>query len=211
MSKGSRDSAERALFLRLAAYIVGVCVVFASVIGLVLFHQNRIGEAGFVGTILLGLVVGIMLAWLVWGGTSVTSRALVNTITGAGNIKPAPSYSLQESLIARGRFKEAEESFLAHLAVESHDHTARLALAALYRDHLDDPTRAEGLFLQVRRSGPTPAQEFTIANALIDLYRATGQPGREIAELARFADRHRGSEAGARATEALKRLKEHPE
>lgn len=210
MSKGSSDSAERALFLRLAAYLIGVCIVFGSVIGFVLFHQKRIGAAGFVGAILLGLVSGIVLAGLVWGGTSMTSRALVTTITGAGNIKPAPSYSFQESLIARGKLKEAEESFLAHLAATPGDRDAGLALAALYRDHLGDPARAERLFLEIRQSGPTPAQEFAIANALIDLYRATGQTGREMAELARFADRYRGSEAAAGAAAALRRLKARP-
>ena len=208
MSRRFIDSADRALFLRLAVYLGGVGVVFASVIGFALFHQQRIGEAGFIGVVLLGSLIGILLSALVWGGTGLASRAIVQVITGAGNLKPARSYSLEESLIARGHYKDAEEAFLAHLAREPDDHAARLALAALYRDHLDDPAHAEALFLEVRRSNPTSGQEFAIGNALIDLYRTTGQPGREIAELARFAERYRGSQAGARAAEALRRLKE---
>jgi hypothetical protein len=62
--------------------------------------------------------------------------------------------------------------------------------------------------LETRARTPTPAQEYAIANALIDLYRRTGQSGREMAELARFADRYRGSDGGNRAREALRRLKQ---
>jgi len=210
MSRTHSDDLDRRLLIRMALGLGFAGTVVAAAVGFFLFTLHRIGLAGFIGVVALGPATAAVLTALIWSGTGLASRSIVQVITGAGNLKPVPSYSLQESLIARGRFKEAEESFLAHLAGEPRDHTARLALAALYRDHLRDPARAESLFLEVRRSEPTPAQEFAIANALIDLYRTTGQTGREMAELARFAHRYRGSEAGTRAAEALRRLKEQP-
>jgi tetratricopeptide (TPR) repeat protein len=207
MNKWLGHLGDRMQFLRMAALITGFCTVVAFVLALAMLKQDRIGPAGFVGIILLGVVLAAVLAGLMWVGVGASSRALVTTMTGAGNITPAPSYSLQESLVARGRYAEAEESYLEHLQSSPADLDARLALAALVRDHAGDPARAERLFLEARAQGPTAAQEFAIANALIDLYRDTAQRGREMTELARFAERYRETEAGRKAKAALNRLK----
>lgn len=188
--------------------LTAFCTVIALVLALALFKTDRIGPGGFVGILLLGQLAAALLTGLIWAGVGVSSRALVTTMTGAGNIKAAPSYSYQESLVARGRYAEAEQAYQDHIAREPHDRDARLALAALIRDHMKDATRAERLFLETRALGPTPAQEYGIANALIDLYQRTGQRGREMAELARFADRYRNTDGGSRAGRALRQLKE---
>lgn len=208
MSKWFQHVDDQVYFLRVAGLLTASSTVIAFVLALAMLKEDRIGLGGFVGIILLGPLVAAVLTGLVWIGVGASSRALVTTVTGAGNIKRAPSYSLQESLVARGKYADAEESYREHLLTAPGDLDARLALAALVRDHLKDPARAEGLFLEVRSLGPTPAQDFAVANALIDLYRATGQRGREMAELARFADRQGHTEAGRGARAALKRIKE---
>ena len=55
--------------------------------------------------------VGGLLLWMV----NRAARGWVNTVSGAGNIAPAASFSFQESLIIRGLYTEAADSFRAHL------------------------------------------------------------------------------------------------
>ena len=138
------------------------------------------------------------------------ARSWVGMVSGAGNIQPTPSFSVQESLIIRGRFEDAEQSFLAHLADHPEDHDARLALADLYRRHLENPAGAERLYIEVRQGQPTSRQEATAFNQLIDLYRATGQRGKVMTELARYAERYAGTRAGAEARKALVEMKQEP-
>lgn len=204
----AREHAGTAMHRRLVVLLlVGSCTIIAMAVGVLLYSRDQVGVPGFMGVVLLGPMAGMATSWVIWQLTGAGSRGLVAAMTGAGNLKRAPSYSLQESLIARGRFEEAEQAFTVHLGSHPEDLDARLALAALVRDHRRDPARAEQLFLAARARTPTRDQEFTIANALIDLYRSTGQVGREMAELARFAERYDGTEAGRQAREALRRLK----
>lgn len=208
MNKWFDHAADRIQFQLIAVWLVVALTAIAAAVALLLYSRNAISAPGMVGVVLLGPLAAAVCAGLIWVATGAGSRGFVKTVTGAGNIKRAPSYSLQESLIARGKYAEAEEAFQTHIAADPLDLDARLACAALIRDHLEDPHRAERLLLEVRSLGPTPAQEFGIANALIDLYRATGQRGREMAELARFAARNRDTAGGRKAKEALQRMKQ---
>lgn len=149
-------------------------------------------------------LVGSLLLWAV----NRAARSWVDTVSGAGNITPAVSFSFQESLIIRGRYAEAAESFRSHLAANRADNDARLALAKLCADHLNDAAAAERLYLEVRRNLPTPRQESMASNQLIDLYRATGDTGRLKIELAKYAERYAGTRAGAEAKRMLTELKE---
>ncbi len=207
MSRWLAHAGERGLLLRLGVLLVGACSVIAAAVAFLLFQRHQVGVAGLVGVALVGPLAGAALTALTWMAAGLARRSLVHGLTAAGNIKRAASFSYQESLVARGRYAEAEESYRAHVAAQPGDLDARLALAALHRDHLEDPVGAERLMLEARHLGPTLAQEFAIGNALIDLYRATRQTGRELAELARFADRFGGTEAGRAAREAIRRLK----
>src|SRR5207302_1489800 len=54
---------------------------------------------------------------------------------------------------------------------------------------------------------PPPRRQFTATNALIDLYRRTGRRDRLTVELARFAERYRGTPHGEAAARELKELK----
>jgi len=167
---------------------------------------------GFGPILLLLMVLNIgiiaLLGFLLLRGIDLGARGWVGMVSGAGNIEPAASFSAQETLIIRGRFSEAETAFLAHLADHPQDHDARLALADLYRRHLDKPQEAERLYLHVRQNRPTGKQEATASNQLLDLYRLTGQRGRLMAELARYAERYGGTRAGAEARKALDQMKQ---
>ena len=72
---------------------------------------------------------------------------------------------------------------------------------------LNDPMAAERLYLEVRTMNPTSRQDVTASNQLIDLYRATGQRGRLMVELARFSERYKGTRAAREARRLLDELK----
>jgi tetratricopeptide (TPR) repeat protein len=150
-----------------------------------------------IGALVLGLRRGI--------GSS--AKSVVGTILAAGDIAPPRSYPHADALIARGRYAEAADLFHDHVRIEPDDLTARLRLAELLEDHLRDFTGAEALYLEVRRLRPDARQEMTVANGLIDLYRRAGRLDRLKVELARFADRYRGTTAGDAARRELGELK----
>jgi len=198
---------ERLQLTVAALWAFGACTVFAIMVSVYLFSTRQLGWLGAVGILLIGWLLAAAITYFAWTASGVAGRALVHTVTGAGNLPPAPSFSFQESLIARGSFAEAAQAFEVHLAANPDDLHARLALAALWRDHLHDPATAERMLLETRQLVPPAGIEFAIGNALIDLYHSSGQLGREMAELARFAKRFAGTEAGNRAHAALLRLK----
>jgi len=197
------DSAELAHRLRVfvwlgcSAYIVLAAVEFrlygASLKFLFLLFLN---------IPFLALVGGLLL-WVV----NRSARGWVDMVSGAGNIAPAASFSFQESLIIRGRYAEAAESFRSHIATHPTDNDARLALAKVCAAHLNDPAGAEQLYQEVRRNRPTPRQESMASNQLIDLYRNTGETGRLKIELARYAERYAGTRAGGEAKRMLMEIK----
>lgn len=207
MSRWLEDAAERAFLFRVALLSFASCTVFGVMVSLYLMDQKKIGLAGAAVVIALGWFTALVMTIVVWTVSGVVSRSVVQAITGAGNLPPAPSFSLQESLVARGKYREAVSSYQEHLERMPGDFHARLALASLWRDHLGDSATAERLLLETRKKNPPPNIEFAIANSLIDLYHRSGRRGRELAELARFAQRYQGTPEGTRAREALARIK----
>ena len=201
---------ERYLGFVAGARVAGPAAAIGFFLGLYLYVEQRLSGWGLFGVMLLGGALGFGLGVLVYLGSRSAGKQLANLLTAAGNLPPAPSFSYQEALVARGRLDEARESYEAHLRDTPADQHARLALARLWRDELRQPEKAEQLYLEARRYGTSSEQEFAIGNALIDLYHARGERGREIAELARFAERFAGTDAGKRAREALLRLKSDP-
>jgi hypothetical protein len=201
------DIGERVNRLRIIGLGVGGCLVLSVLVALYLNETRRIGVPAMLGIVVLGGGVGYAVGRMAWLAGDVAGRGFAHVVHAAGNLPPAPSYSYQESLAARGLLAEAVESYQAHIAERPGDLDARLALAALLARPLGDAAAAERVYLEVRGLSPTPRQERAIGNALIDLYHLTGQRGRELAELARFADRFRGTPEGERARAALLRIK----
>lgn len=201
------DTVDGAQLLRVATLFGGPCLMMLSLLWVGLAIKQII--APWLMAVLLVLNVPITLAgiFLIYHTTTGVATTLGNALTAAGNIPPPPSYPRQDVLIARGEYQEAAEYFQDHIRVTPDDHHARLRLADLLERHLDDPAGAERLYLEVRRSHPTAQQEMTATNGLIDLYRRTGRRDRLKVELARFADRYRGTPHAAAAARALQELK----
>jgi hypothetical protein len=197
----------RAELWRAIVWCVATTTVFALLVDFYLLHEKRIDGWGALGIILGGVALGVVTGSLIALGSGWAAAGMVNTLTAGGDLTPRRSFSYEESLIASGRLNEARQALLAHLARQPRDLEAALALASLHRDQLRDPGGAVRVLLDLRRKPLPSAIEFSETNQLIDLYRATGDRGRELAELARFAERFQHTAAGAQARTALRRIK----
>jgi hypothetical protein len=195
-----RNIVVQAMFLSL------VCWLFAGVL---------------MGSALLGMTAGILIVlitpffcYLLSKGfralQASVAHKMIGGLVGAGNIKYQQGFSIQESLVARGRFDEAAESFRAHLAEFPDDIAARYRLATLHLRERKDPAAAEEEFLALRRRRLDPSTQQLISNHLVDLYRATDQRGRLMAELSRMMREHPNSAMGTGAARLLEELKRAP-
>ena len=184
-----------------------MCLALALAVASYLSATDRIGLAGFVGVLIAGAVAGLLAGLAMYGAIGSAAGGLISMLSGAGNLKPAPSFSYQEALVMQGRHQEAADAYRSHLASHSSDHDARLALAALLAGPLALPADAEREYLTVRSGGASEKQERVTTQSLIDLYAATGQRGKQMAELAKFAERYRGTVDGAAAKRLLGDLK----
>ncbi|MBK6421076.1 MAG: hypothetical protein IPI38_13660 [Gemmatimonadetes bacterium] len=201
------DAADRAQFLSLfiRVLIFGLPLLMAG-------EAAGMGRGWYGGgTLLVIYVLNIPLVFLatglLFGLMERAASGFTQTVLGGGNIPPDPAHSGYESLVARGFYREAAEAYSAHLVAHPTDNLARVKLAEVHRAHLGAPEAAERLYLEVRRSAQSPREEVLVANLLIELYRATGQRGRLMSELARFAERYRGTRGGAEAARALQEMK----
>lgn len=155
------------------------------------------------------IVVGAMVGEAVYRLSHQSATGLFRILFAARGIDAGPGFSAEDALIMQGRHAQAADSFRAWLAQHPADHEARLRLASLAIDHLARPEEAEPLLITVRDSPmASPRQEAAARQALIDLFARTGATGRQMAELARFADRYRGTPAGDAARETLHRMKD---
>lgn len=203
----SLDAAERAQLLRFA-FTTGIpALVMLSALDLGLFARGQIGPGLLSLLLVLNLPITGLIVFGMWRMIGGASQGLVQVLYGAGNLTPERQHSSQESLVARGFYREAAEAYRAHLLDYPDDHAARIKLAAVAHQHLNDPGAAERLYLEVRTGQPTPRLEILATNMLIELYRSTGQRGRLMAELAQFAKKYRGTRAGEEAGRALREMK----
>ena len=202
------DVADRALLLRALALTVGAGSLMGVAVAVYLRETRHASGLVMVGTIALGLLVGVAAGFFAVGTAERAGRGMAHVVLSAGNLTPSPSFSYQESLVARGRYQEAADSFEAHLTSHPDDQDARLAMAGILAGPLHQTEAAIRLYDAVRRAPATPGHELRASQALIDLHRAVGDRGRLMAELARFAARFRGTRAGRAAREALTEMKE---
>lgn len=206
------DAGERAELVRVAVLFGGPCFIILSALWVFLAMKQTI--PGFVATILIVLVnppltVAGVLA--VHGGTTRAAVGLVHTIFAAGNIAPAKTYPRQETMIVRGQFAEAADYFRDFIRVHPEDLEARLRLADLLVTHLGGFDEAERLYREVRETSAVPREVMAAHNGLIDLNVKAGRRDRLKVELARFADRYRGSPHAENARRRLTELKAEDE
>ena len=207
MSRLFDHAGDRLHFLHAALWAFVACTIFGIMVAFYLTTQDKIGLGGAVAILLAAWLIAALIAIGSWRFSGMAGRAFAKTVTGAGDLPPAPGFSYQESLVARGRYADAADAYRGHLATAPRDFHARLALAAVLRDHLRLPLEAAAELVEARRLNPPVPFEFAIGNALIDLYGRQGDRGRELAELARFAERFKGTPEGVRARDAIARIK----
>lgn len=205
------DQAARAQLLRVTVYFGPACFsILGAMWYFLVFVRGALPGWSYPFLLLLDVPLTVAGVFGVYHATTRTAVGFTNIVLAAGNIAAPPSYPRQEVLIARGEYREAAEYFEDHIRVDPADVEARLRLADLLERQLSDPAGAERVYLDARRAHPTPREEARIANALIDLYRKMDRRDRLVVELARYADRYRGTRAGDAAARELRQIKTSP-
>ena len=202
------DAADVAHLAKIAFWFAPACFIMLSMLWYFCFRNGWISGLLFGFLVLVNIPLAAVGVFVIHASVKGAAAGLVRTIYAEGDLAPPRAYPRQETLIARGQYGDAAGYYRDHLVIEPDDNEARLRLAVLLETHLGDDPGAEALYKEVRVRAPTPREEVAAANGLIDLYRRTGQRGRLIAELARFAERYRGSAAGAAAQRELAALKQ---
>lgn len=202
-----RHSGDYGLRLRLLGLLAAPLVLVSGITGWRLASSGAIPSAVGLLFPLGGFGLAMLLRELIWWATGRTSELLTGTLLSGRGISGGPGYSFEESLVIRGKYAEAAESYRSHIARLPEDIPVRFRLADLLLLHLGDTVEAERLYREIRRLAPTPDQEFRATNALIDLYRETGNRGGLMAELARFSAANAGSTAAEAARRELAALK----
>lgn len=192
---------------RIAIYFVPACCILLTGAWFSLLARGVISGLVFVALLLLNLPLALTGVWLINRSLRRASVTLGRALLAAGDIPPPPSYPNQDLLIAQGRYAEAADYFRDHIRITPDDVAARLRLADLLERELGDTAGAEAEYLEVRRRAGDPRAEFAATAGLIDLYRKLGRRDRLAVELARCADRYRGTRPGAAAAEELRELK----
>lgn len=155
---------------------------------------------------LLNLALLVLLSLLIWPLIHRGSSRFISGLLAGGGEAFTVQYSEVEALVIQGKYLEASDMYRALAEEFPGNADVLLRLAMLRENHLGDPVGAEAAYLAARAATPTPPQEMTITNLLIDLYRRVGNRDRLRAELARFARLHHGSVAGAHAQEAVRKM-----
>lgn len=205
---GHSDAAERAQFLKLLVRLGGPGFLLLAV------GEYRALDTGMISLGWFGVLFAsnlpflLLVSGVLFDIIDRTATGFTNTVLGIGHLPPEPAHSACESLAARGFYPEAVQAFREWITDHPDDNLARIKLAELHRLHLGDPEEAERLYREVRDRRPQPGHEFLASNLLIELYRATGRTDRLMVELAKFADRQRGTRAGREAGRLLAEMKE---
>jgi len=195
------------LVMRVGLYFGPACFIVLTALWFKLLVEGTISTGVFVVLLVANVPITLAGITLIYRSISGTATFVANTLTAGGDIPSPPSYPNQDVLIAQGKHAEAADYFRDHLRVDPADCDARLRLAELCERYLADPGGAEQQYLEARRGSADLRRQFAATNALIDLYRRTGRRDRLMVELARFAERYRGTPRGDAAARELKELK----
>src|SRR4029453_17920103 len=112
MNSGSGHVGERLQLIHAALWAFIACTGFAIAVDIYLLDQRRILWTGAVGILLLGWLIAGGITFLSWKASGLAGRAAAHVLTAAGNLDPTKGYSLEQSLVARGRYAEAAEAYL---------------------------------------------------------------------------------------------------
>ena len=158
----------------------------------------------------IGFPVAFLLTLLTRGLSAGFATEFIGRLYSAKGTARQHEFSIQESMVARGRFDEAVESFRSHLAEHPDDIHARYRLATLQLRERQDPAAAEDELLALRRRKLDAGTALLVSNHLIDIYRATDQRGKLMAELTRMMKEQAGTPLGDGAVKLLDELRRAP-
>jgi len=205
-----RDAAERAQLLRIVVLLGGPTLIIGAFTIYFIFSRFHLPRALFLPflVLLVPLTWGIIL--LVDAATSRGAEGVITALHAAHARAPGTGFSRQEALVAQGRHEEAVTAYRQQLIEHPGDVAAMVALARLLSGVLHDPDAAEELYGRARDLLPGKDWERVITNDLIDLHRKAGTEGKLRAELTRFAEGHRGTQAGSAARAQVDRRSGDP-
>lgn len=205
-----RDAAERAQLLRIAVLLGGPVLIIGAFALYFIFHRFHLPPWLFLPAIVLLIPSTWGLILLVDHVTSRSAHGVVIALHAGHARSQGTGFSRQEALVAQGRPDEAVTAYWQRLMESPGDVRAMIALARLLGGPLGDAEGAETLYQRARAEPTGPAWERVITDDLIDLYGRMGMDGKLRTELARFAELHRGTQAGNAARAQLDRLKIDP-
>ena len=191
---------------RIGVFFGPPCIIILSAAWLFLLAKGLISPRTFVLLMVANIPITLGGVIVIFLAVRTTAVGVAHMATAAGNIPPPPSYPNQDLLIAQGKYREAADYFRDHIRIAPEDMDARLRLADLLERHLGDSAAAEQQYLAVRRLSVERRFEMAVTNGLIDVYRKLGRRDLLKAELARLADRQRGTALGEGAARELREL-----
>jgi len=202
------DSRDVTSLLRITFWFAPVCILILSFLWYTLWIKGSISGAQFGMFLVLDFPLAALGVLLINDfGSRYAAAGSEDTLPTGRNRAAAPAYARQEMHITRGEYRLAVECFRDHLVVEPNDNEARLRLAFLLESRFADDAGAETLYKQVQARRPSPREEAAATTGLMDQYRRTGRKDRLMVELARFAGRFGGTQAGEAARRELEELK----
>jgi hypothetical protein len=208
---GAVDAAERAQLIKAIVLFSGPCFIMLGALWFFLAHKGVISSTLAGILILLDVPLAVLGAVAIHAAVGRGSSGFVNLLYAWGSSTPPQrTYPRQETLIVRGQYAEAAEYFRDYVRVTPDDMEARLRLARLLEQHLKDDAAAEQVYAEIRRLTTDRNYEFAATNGLIDLYRRGKRVDRLCVELARFAERYKGTAPAEAAARELRELKAGP-
>lgn len=138
-----------------------------------------------------------------------TGQAFALFVAPSGSTTPyVPSFSYEDSLVARGNVAAALNAYNERLLRSPNDVGSHIRAADLCVKS-GDPKRAAELYRRARAlPGVSPESEVYATHRLIDLYRGTlDDEGRALVELRRLVERFPGTDVAAGARTAILRIK----
>ena len=193
---------------RIAVLFGPPCIIILSAAWFFLLAKGLISPQTFVWLMLANIPLTVGGVVVIFFAVRTTAVGVAHMATAAGDIPPPPSYPHQDVLIGQGKYREAAGFFQDHIRIAPDDVHARLRLAELLEHYVGDLHGAEQQYLAVRRLSVPPETRFElpVMNGLIDVYRKLGRRDLLKAELARLAERQRGTALGEGAARELQQL-----
>jgi hypothetical protein len=155
----------------------------------------------------LWAVYGLTVAFL-FGVMDPVIDGFFHLMSNAGLTRVGTGYSAIETLVARGHYNAAAESYAQAARNDSERVEATLRRAALLSGPLGQPETAAVELDNLRQGKLSSRDDFRVGVALIELYeRQLQDPGRAMGELRRLIDRYPTGHAARRLRAALGELK----